>query len=128
MTTPTSSVVGAIRASFVAEDIPVLRALDAISDWSFSNIALVLMVWPNLTYLPRAKWSHYDIIYHMLKGNTWLIKFKLSSTTPSYLQRHSLIKIGISINTLFFILFSNYLLHLLFLLSSNICLYELKQW
>ena len=44
MTTPTSSVVGAIRASFVAEDIPVLRALDAISDWSFSNIALVLMV------------------------------------------------------------------------------------
>jgi hypothetical protein len=48
----TSSVVGAIKASLVADDIPVFLALDAISDWSFSSIALVLIVWPSLTYLP----------------------------------------------------------------------------
>ena len=47
-----SSIPGAMRASFVAEEMPVFLAADMISSCSFSSCARALSVCPSRTYLP----------------------------------------------------------------------------
>ena len=95
------SLLGAIKASFVAEDIPVLRATDAISVWSCSNCALARSIWPCFTNFPVRKEQSQNYtclewkrVRHFLTGivhNTYVIICPPSPLAPPSLSLpHSL--------------------------------------
>ena len=102
MVSSKSSLLGAIRASLVAEEIPVFRATDAISDWSCSSCTLARNIWPCFTNFPVAKQETtkvYSPTYHF---HTSFIKLQLSFCSLCTGHGHPGIKKGCFLFNFFF--------------------------